>query len=94
MTFIGNCMWLETLPGLGDFQFVSMSPGQMLKWDGRNLEHGNSPNMTGVTRVSIDFRVLPVSAYKPDNAQKSVARGLKFVKGEYYELADDLQFDS
>ena len=40
---------------------VVRAGGQMLVFDGANLEHGNRINRSDETRVSFDFRVIPLS---------------------------------
>lgn len=63
---------------------LDVVPGEYWKGNTRDFNHGNVPNETGTTRVSFDFRVLPVSMYRPADAKSSISRGLKFVRGEYW----------
>jgi hypothetical protein len=58
--------------------------GQAIMFDANRVRHGNLINDTKTTRVSFDFRVLPVRLFDPTHAGKSVNQGLKFVPGEYY----------
>ena len=60
--------------------------GEFYIWNGANLRHGNKVNETGVSRVSVDFRILPYHKYNPENNKKSVAAGRSFTLGDYYEL--------
>lgn len=68
-----------------DFHQVEMKYGQLLKFDGNNCTHGSLPNKTGITRVSMDFRVILPSDYNEHFSTKSMTRNMKFVIGEYYE---------
>jgi len=52
--------------------------------DGANLLHGNKTNDTGKTRVSVDFRCLPISKYK-DTGDVSVTNKTKMTIGDYWE---------
>lgn len=80
-----NTVWIESEPNKGDFSAIPMDYGQFLVFDGANLRHGNHPNKTGVTRVSLDFRVLPRSAYRPRD-DRSVNQQMRFTIGEYFEV--------
>jgi len=64
---------------------VEAFPGELVVFDGRNIRHGNYINMEGYSRVSFDFRCLPVSAYQETEAI-SVNSQLHFAPGEYYAL--------
>lgn len=83
-----NTIWLESEPGRGDYKPVTMEPGEMLRFDGVNLRHGNEKNDTGRTRVSFDFRVIPLSAYQPTGA-RTVHTGTPLTLGAYYGLLQD-----
>lgn len=54
----------------------------MVIFDG-SFMHGNVINETEFTRVSFDFRVVPLSQYKW-NDSKSVNEGRKLDIGEYF----------
>ena len=66
----GNGFFIEDglapLVGGGKAQrhFVSpaMIPGELLRFRGSTLLHGSVENRTGLTRVSLDFRLLPKTA--------------------------------
>ena len=81
-----NAMWLESVPGLGDFKPVEMEVGDYTIFYGNKCAHGNKENKTGKTRVSIDFRVLPYDKYDESSAKNSATAGTKFVIGQYYNL--------
>ena len=81
-----NAMWLESVPGLGDFKPVEMEVGDYTIFYGNKCAHGNKENKTGKTRVSMDFRVLPYDKYDESGAKNSATAGTKFVIGHYYNL--------
>lgn len=78
------CTITESEPGKMDFHQLSFKPGRLIRFSGNDCLHGNIPNLTGKTRVSLDFRVLPREHYKPEEAGMSVTRGTKFAIGHYY----------
>ncbi len=86
--FDTNCMWLESVPGLGDFSPAELETGQYLIFNGNMCRHGNKTNTTGVTRVSLDFRVLPMSRHDK-NTEKQSYYGKKFAEGGYYSLRSE-----
>lgn len=62
--FASNTIWIESAPDLGDYRPVNLEPGRLLEFDATLLTHGNKSNSTGKTRVSFDFRVIPLSNYR------------------------------
>jgi hypothetical protein len=54
-----NSLFVESAPGLGDFEAVQLEYGQLLMFDGYSCEHHTVDNESGATRVSIDTRVVP-----------------------------------
>tara|TARA_R110000824_G_scaffold318633_1_gene505775 strand:+ start:1679 stop:2374 length:696 start_codon:yes stop_codon:yes gene_type:complete len=84
-----NAMWVESIPGLGDFQPVEMSAGDCTIFYGNKCVHGNKENKTGKTRVSMDFRVMPYDKYDESAAKSSATASRKFVIGDYYRLCED-----
>ncbi|MEN3309338.1 MAG: hypothetical protein V7603_5540 [Micromonosporaceae bacterium] len=83
--FATNTVWIETEPDAGEFHPVEMSPGQFLRFDALRLKHGSHPNGTGVTRVSFDFRVLPLRMHRYSGL-RSGASGVPLELGGYYML--------
>jgi hypothetical protein len=62
---------------------IEAYPGDIIVFDAVQRRHGNEINTTGRTRVSMDFRCLPVRLYH-DNLKRSVNTGVRFAPGEYY----------
>jgi ectoine hydroxylase-related dioxygenase (phytanoyl-CoA dioxygenase family) len=56
--FDTNTIWAETEEDKGDFQPMNAKFGEYYIWNGANLNHGNKKNETGVSRVSLDFRII------------------------------------
>jgi hypothetical protein len=83
--FATNSIWLETEPYSEQFRPVDLLPGQVLRFDAVQLKHGNHRNDTEATRVSFDFRVLPMSDYR-ETGLTSVNRGVRLGLESYYML--------
>ena len=84
--FDSNATWIESVPGIKDFQPMELKVGQFSIFNGNKLTHGNKPNVTNKTRVSMDFRVLPLDRYDASKSLESVTSNRKFTIGGYYNL--------
>jgi ectoine hydroxylase-related dioxygenase (phytanoyl-CoA dioxygenase family) len=82
--FDTNTIWVESEEDKGDFTPMNCNYGEIIQWDGSNLMHGNKINKTGKTRISVDFRVIKYSNYKPSE-YGSINTKSKFRIGEYYK---------
>jgi len=82
--FDTNTIWAESQEDKGDYSPMNCNYGEVIQWDGSNLTHGNKINTTGKARVSIDFRVMKYTNYKPSE-QGSINTKTKFQIGGYYK---------
>lgn len=86
-------VWIESEEDKGDFSPMPMKIDGLICFDGNNLTHGNKVNETGKTRVSMDFRILPLACYKESQfdfkSNRSLTTNTKFTIGEYYTLYKD-----
>jgi hypothetical protein len=80
-----NTIWIESAPDSADFAPVELVPGQVLRFDAVRLTHGNQSNDTPATRVSFDFRVLPLRRYR-DSGLSTVTSGRRLRLDDYYAL--------
>ena len=80
-----NTIWIESLPGLGDFAPVNLRYGEVLVAYLNQCRHGNQINETGKTRVSFDFRVVPSFAHDDANAVTTFTTKQSFTVGSYYD---------
>ena len=78
-----NTIWTETERDKKDLQSINAEVGEIWKWDGANLLHGNKLNDTGHSRVSVDFRILPLLKYK-ESDKISFTNNTKMVIGDYW----------
>ena len=64
--------------------------GQLAKmwinFDGANTLHGNKDNLTGKSRLSIDFRIFPLKYYNEEEQAdaKTITQKKRLVIGEYW----------
>jgi len=78
-----NSVFVESGPNTGDFAPITMSYGTYFRFWGNRCRHFNRINTTGVSRLSYDFRIMPLSDY--DGASDSISyHNRKFVIGDYY----------
>lgn len=61
--FDGCSLWVESAPGLGDFQPIVAEYGELIRFYGNQCLHFTKDNTTDTTRVSFDFRVVRVSDF-------------------------------
>ena len=83
--FDTNAIWVESKPKKEDFQPINIKYGEFAEFNGNKCTHGNKINKTNVTRISFDFRVLPISKYKAGKNKTSATQSNKFEVGEYYK---------
>ena len=85
-----NSCYIESQPNKGDFYPVKIEKGQYMSFYGNKCRHYNKKNITGKTRISIDFRVIPYSQYKETNSM-AVHSNRKFCIGEYFILLKNIK---
>ena len=83
-TYQTNTLWVESEEDKGDFKAINAEYGEVIQWDGSNLTHGNKKNTTNTTRISVDFRIIPMSTYKP-STKGSINTKTQFSIGGYYK---------
>lgn len=81
-----NTVWCESEVGAFDFHPIPrLEFGDLFKFNGNQLRHGNLVNKTGMTRVSMDFRIIRKKDYQSSQKLGSITTNTKFEIGEYYE---------
>ena len=87
-TYGANTLHLESAPGAEDFSPLDMRYGEIAVFDGTTCAHYTLANTTDHTRVSVDFRVVPGSAFDPDAECSRVKGGGQcYNVGGYYSEA-------
>ena len=80
-----NTIWTESEEDKGDFKSMDSNYGECIEWEASKLTHGNKDNVTSITRVSVDFRVIPKSRYIDSN-HLTINTKIPFGVGGYYEV--------
>lgn len=82
-----NSLFVESAPGLGDFEPLSLRYGQCYRGYLNQCRHGCQPNNSGITRVSIDFRIVAdaLGGHNP-GFRKGVRRGPKAMYQSVFDL--------
>jgi hypothetical protein len=81
--FNENSVYYESEPNKGDFTPIKMSYGSFFHFWGNKCRHYNKINKTGKSRLSYDFRIMPLSSYD-EYFSKPSYHGRKFIIGDYY----------
>jgi len=79
-----NTIWMESKEDKGDYKPYIVNYGEILVFGGSNLVHGNKPNKSMETRVSVDFRLIEPNKFVPNEAG-SINTKTKFNIGGYFE---------
>ena len=80
-----NTIWAESEPWKLDFKPMESEHGEYWMANLNKCLHGNKPNITNNTRISFDFRVIPLSKYDPNYDANTASKSTKFVVGGYYK---------
>ena len=75
---------IESARGKGDYSPIEIDPGKYAIFDSL-LMHGNKVNAEDYTRISFDFRVIPLSKFENTDSA-SVSKNKKFIIGDYYDM--------
>lgn len=80
-----NSVWIESKEDLKDYKPYTVKYGEILVFNGSNLNHGNVKNDSGKSRLSIDFRMVDPSLFVPNN-NVSINTNTKFNIGGYFDI--------
>jgi len=80
--FDTNTIWAESEEDKADYNPMEAEVGEYYVWNGANLMHGNKENKTGVSRVSLDFRVISLENF--DYSGNSVTTKVPMKLGHYW----------
>lgn len=77
-----SSVWVEGDDG--EIYAPDVTPGDLIEFSAATRRHGNKLNETGRTRVSFDFRALPVRLLPATEGLPTEHSKLRFVPGGYY----------
>jgi hypothetical protein len=78
-------VWVEDDDG--ELHAPDVQPGQVVEFSAATRRHGNKVNETGRSRVSFDFRALPVRLLPTVEGLPTEHTKMRFVPGGYYAPA-------
>lgn len=85
-------LYIESAYEKKDYKPLNVDYGEVAIFDS-GLLHGNQLNREGYTRVSFDFRVIPLSDWKPSE-RSSMTQNIQFTVGAYYAVTDPVVNDA
>lgn len=77
-------VYIETYPDSDQFEPAVMKAGEYFQFSGGECVHGNKKNITGKSRVSLDFRIVLKNEYNAEYSKSSKLKSKKFAVGGYY----------
>jgi hypothetical protein len=80
-----NTVWVEKNSRFNNFVPIELKENECISFNGNTCSHFNKINETGVTRVSFDFRVLPLNYYDTSYPLSSVTTNKKYIEDGYYK---------
>ena len=80
-----NTVNVETMPRLNKYEKINLNASETICFNGNICNHNNEINKTGKTRVSFDFRILPLNYYKENYNKYSASTNIKYNEGGYYK---------
>ena len=80
-----NSVNIELMPRLNIYKKIILNEGETICINGNLCNHNNEINKTGKTRVSFDFRILPLNYYNEDFNNCSATMNNKYIEGHYYK---------
>jgi len=81
-----NSVWFETKPNNAHYIPVTQGFGTFMSFYGNKCHHYNKVNQEKTTRISFDFRIIPMSVYNDDETKRSLTQNLPFRLGHYFTL--------
>ena len=79
-----NTIMVEKMARLEEYEPILLNAGETISFNGNTCSHYNNINKTGKTRISWDFRVLPLNYYNKNNELMSVTTKTKYIEDGYY----------
>ena len=83
--FDTNTVYVEKMPRSKNYLPILLKRGECISFNGNLCSHHNKINKTGVTRMSFDFRIMPLNYYQENYNSLSVTKKMKYVDGGYYK---------
>lgn len=81
-----NTIFIEKSPQSEEYIKIEQKENTITSFNANQCYHYNELNKTGKTRMSMDFRLLPLNYYDKEKVLSSHSTNQKFVDGGYYKL--------
>ena len=81
-----NTIWIEKMPRMENYVQIKQKAGECTSFNANLCTHYNKINKTNKTRVSMDFRILPLNYYNENDEKSSASTNKKYVDGDYYKM--------
>jgi hypothetical protein len=79
-----NTVHVEKMPRLEEYESITLNQGEVICFNGNKCNHYNEINKTDKTRVSFDFRILPLNYYNNKYSKCSASTNTNYIEGCYY----------
>ena len=79
-----NTLKVEKMPRSEDYVDLNLNKTELISFNGNICSHYNVINLEGKTRMSFDFRVLPLNYYDNKYSKTSVTKGKSYTEESYY----------
>lgn len=83
-----NAVWIEKMPRSEEYVPLELKAGECVSFNANLCSHYNKINNTDKTRVSMDFRVLPLNYYNESDTKKSTTTNNFYKDGGYYTMIE------
>ena len=80
-----NSLNVEKMPRLEQYETLDLKAGECISFNGNKCTHFNEINQTGKTRLSLDFRILPLNYFDASYEVCSATKQSKFDETGYYK---------
>ena len=81
-----NTIWIEKMPRMEQYVPIIMAENNNCSFNANLCMHYNKFNTTKKTRMSMDYRILPLNYFNEDDDTSSHSTNKKFKDGDYYKL--------
>jgi len=83
-----NSIFIESEPGKGDFADLKLASNKFHMFWGNKCRQYDKINISGQSRISMEFRVIPYSKYDATYSEKILDGGRKLAVSDYFIIQD------
>jgi hypothetical protein len=86
--FGSNTIWIEKMPRSENYVPITMLSRECTSFNANLCTHYNKINETGKTRISMDFRILPINYYNSTDVKSTFTTNMQYIDGGYYNMME------